>query len=404
MKKFLVPALSLIFLLAACNQNPKLEGTLKTQDFGTAGDDTAFEVTANSKGAFVIGFTKGSLDGPNKGDYDGFIRRYDGGVVWAQQFGTRFLDLAFYLTTTDAGDSYVLGLTDGALGFKLGGRDIFLRKYNVNGALQWTRQFGTSGTDDNADIALDSNNNIYTLTQDGANGSFVIRKWNSSGTVLQTIRNTTTFFCACWFTLDSLGNIYVSATLEVSGKLVARLYKYSSSGTLVFQKNVYVSSSNAITGDIKTDSANNLYILIGDDAIGKGLYLRKLDSNGTTLWTRLLESNSTNGGEFEGLAIDGSNNIYVTSETAGAFPGFSNAGGYDVSVLKYNASGTRLWASQFGGNGNDHSYGIAVSDAVYVAGSSSSNPNLVGDPNYGASDAYLAQLDPSTGALLGIDQ
>jgi Beta-propeller repeat len=115
------------FTLAACNQaadpiiqsNPDLtslnppQGQLKARDFGTAAYDSANGIAANASGVYVVGNTDGSLDGINKGNTDAFVRKYDGGVVWAQQFGTRDFDNAIGVALDTSGNSYVVGTTVG---------------------------------------------------------------------------------------------------------------------------------------------------------------------------------------------------------------------------------------------------------------------------------------------------
>lgn len=94
---------------------------------------------------------------------------------------------------SSAGISYVAGETRGALRFKVGGQDVFLRKYDASGALQWTRQFGTTSNDFARDVTLDGSGNAYVLSIDSGT-SFRIRKFNPSGKLLQTITNTVGVF------------------------------------------------------------------------------------------------------------------------------------------------------------------------------------------------------------------
>jgi hypothetical protein len=110
--------------------------------------------------------------------------------LWVQQFGTRGFEILSDIAVTPGGISYVAGTTTGALGFKIGGKtDSFLRKYDPNGVLHWTRQFGTPGLDQLADVALDSSNNVYVASVDTTT-TLVIRKFNANGTLLRTIINT----------------------------------------------------------------------------------------------------------------------------------------------------------------------------------------------------------------------
>jgi hypothetical protein len=405
-------------LLAACSSNPVApQGTLTRQDFGTTADDYATDVAAPKGGAspgvgaVVVGSTDGTLNGPNLGVRDAFIRRYDDGVGWAWQFGTRNYDFATDVAVTSTGISYVVGQTTGALRFKVGGYDVFLRKYAANGALQWTRQFGTTGSDFARDVSLDSSGNVYVLSKD-SNTSFTIRKFNASGRLLLTITNTeATVKDAPALDVDSTGNIFVLSQYDESPNVFGRIYKYSSAGTFVTA--TIFSGNNIRPHDLVVDSNDTITYSVynNEDASYGGGFVNRVDNALTKfLWSKSIEpaANVQTSSPYA-LALDSRNNVYVTGVTFGSYPGFSNAGSADIFVLKLaSATGNRLWTRQFGGNKEDRGSGIAVSDAVYVAGWSESNPNLVGDTNYcncsNSYDAFLAQLSAANGAVLGIDQ
>jgi hypothetical protein len=143
-----------------------------------------------------------------------------------------------------------------------------------------------------------------------------------------------------------------------------------------------------------------------DNSRNRGAFVRKVTNAGAILWTRRIEPTATGADSVpQALALDSQGNVTVTGFTFGAYPGFTNAGGFDIFVLQLNgATGARVWTRQIGGNATDSGNGIAVSDSVYVAGSSLSNPNLLGDSAYGSFDAFLAQFNRVGGAILGIDQ
>lgn len=412
MKEPIWIALLVTLFLTACSSEPQhsqaTNPPLTTNDFGTAGFDRAKDIAARKgSGVVVVGDTSGSLDGVNKGSGDAFIRSYDsGGVLWAQQFGTRGFDAATDVVVTPTGISYVAGQTDGALGFKKGntGTDFFLQRYNLNGLVQWTRQFGTSGFDNPFDIALDKSNNIYVLGQD-ANGT-VIRKFNETGVLLQTITNPDpNILNETALAVDSTGNIIVLTRYKIGTKGVAKLLRYNSSGVLLDSPTVFDPSGSLVVFDLIIDGGDNLYISVLDRLSNQGGFVRKLSSTGATLWTARIEPTSTSfSASPKALALDKNNNLYIVGDTTDAYSGFSNNGLADIFVLKYSATGARLWVQQFGNGGSDLGSAIAVSDAVYVAGESTSNPNLLGEASHGSIDAYVAQLDSATGTLLGIDQ
>ena len=81
-----------------------------------------------------------------------------------------------------------------------------------------------------------------------------------------------------------------------------------------------------------------------------------------------------------GIAVDGSGNVYVTGYSdatwngpAAAVPLHAHSGGaYDIFVLKLNSSGAYQWHTFYGSASNDVGCGIAVdgSGNVYVTGES----------------------------------
>jgi hypothetical protein len=67
---------------------------------------------------------------------------------WTRQFGTSNNDISFGVSADGLGNVYISGETDGNLeGTRAGSFDAFITKYNANGTLQWTQQFGTSEWD-----------------------------------------------------------------------------------------------------------------------------------------------------------------------------------------------------------------------------------------------------------------
>ncbi|HMC98087.1 MAG TPA: SBBP repeat-containing protein, partial [Flavobacteriales bacterium] len=103
----------------------------------------------------------------------------------------------------------------------------------------------------------------------------------------------------------------------------------------------------------------------------------------------------------EATAVDAAGNVYVAgstlSDAAIASGGHQNdqAGSYDAFLAKFDASGTRLWATYYGGPNDDFGYSCAV-DAdgnVYLAGQTFSSSAITSGGHqaaYGlAGDAYL---------------
>src|SRR6266545_7821355 len=132
------------------------------RQFGTDSFEYANAVATNGSAVYVAGLTGGSLEGgvPSNG-VDAFLRTYDvdGNVLWTRQFGSIDFDTALAVAV-DGTSAYVAGRTEGTIPgeMRLGGVDAFIRKYSVdrNGTVSWTRQFGTSAYDVASSLAVDA--------------------------------------------------------------------------------------------------------------------------------------------------------------------------------------------------------------------------------------------------------
>jgi hypothetical protein len=107
------------------------------------------------------------------------------------------------------------------------------------------------------------------------------------------------------------------------------------------------------------------------------------------------------------VTTDASNNIFVSGETvSGSFPVY-NAGTFyqaalngdeDVFILKFNAAGTRLWATFYGGDKKEGGYGITTdpSGNIFVTGYTESTDF----PKLNAGTFYQAALGGNEDAFI----
>ena len=163
------------------------------------------------------------------------------------------------------------------------------------------------------------------------------------------------------------------------------------------------------------------YVLLADNQVG--LKLAAYDTGRPLIIDPVLTYSTYLGGSGaelgRGVAVDSAKNVYVVGQTAsGDFPVTagviqnSNAGGNaDVFVAKFDPNGSLLFATYFGGSGQDRGFAIAVdAAAVYIAGdtdsTSTSFPVSAGaeQPNKGGNsadiDAFVAKLSKDGSTLL----
>jgi hypothetical protein len=234
--------------------------------------------------------------------------------------------------------------------------DFMLAKYDQAGSIQWAKRAVGAGDDEGMAVATDATGNIYVA------GNF-----DSPTLVLGTITLTNS---------STNGDIFV-AKYDPAGNVVwARSY----GGNLL--DNVASLKADNSGNTYVTGSFQSLSVLFGSYGVinsgNRDGYVTKIDPGGNPLWARLIAGSQNENGL--GVAVDGNGNVYV----AGDFNSsnltsytLTNAGGYDLFLGKYDASGNLLSSKLIGGSGNESCNFIECdgSGNVYIAGTFDS-PNL----------------------------
>lgn len=310
--------------------------------FGTAENDNVSGVAADATGVYVVGYTYGVLEGSNLGSSDIFVRKYDtgGNVVWTRQFGTSGTDWA-RAVAVDGNGVYVTGQVSGTLPGQTpaGGDDVVVRKYDLAGNEVWTRQFGTSGGDQAYGIAADTSG-VYVLGV--TNGNLVsqpqsrdgfLRKYTQDGTVVWTKQfgsSTTDDFTGV--AVNSSG-VYVSGgttgTLAGQTKLGGLwdgiVYKFDLNGNEVWTRQIGSSTEDYAYGV----SAASQWIYVAGYT-GSALIMWRYDINGNSLGTITVGTFATSA---YGAAADGSG-AYITGSSGGMQVGPNPIGDMDGYVFK----------------------------------------------------------------------
>jgi len=129
-----------------------------------------------------------------------------------------------------------------------------------------------------------------------------------------------------------------------------------------------------------------------------------MDAAGQThLWSQRFGGTDYDWGR--GVSVDGSGSVFTIGDFAGTvdFGGGPriSAGGRDIYLAKYDASGTHLWSHRFGSTGHDYGQSVAVdaSGNVIIAGYFNGAVDFGDGPltSAGSTDIFLAKYD-ATGA------
>jgi hypothetical protein len=245
-------------------------------------------------------------------------------VVWGRQFGSPTSDRAFGVAT-DSSDEYVVGTTSWGTTDSNG----FLSKFDPSGALQYEKAIVATGggllaVDANA-VAVDSSG-VYVGGQ--TRGLLGGKK---HGTVDAFVRR---------FTLD--GDV-----------LWTRQFGESNGGYAVYGLTIR-------DGMVYATGNAGPY-----DTGQRGMFLRKFDQSGHTLWMRQFGSGGT---DWSHDVTTDARYVYVTGSVYGKL-GKTWKGLNDIFVRAYTFAGAVAWTRQLGGTKNDEATGIASDgDGTYVVG------------------------------------
>lgn len=330
-----------------------------TRQLGTSFDDRSTDVSADHLGSvYISGYTRGSLNGQNAGFNDAFVSKYDaaGTLQWTRQLGTSSDEQGSAVSADGLGGVYITGSTYGNLGgTQIGNGDVFINKYNASGTLQWARLFGTTAQEGSGGISADGLGNLYvsgatTGSLGGANaGDYdaFVRKYNAEGTLQWTRQlGTSSPDFSRGLSADVLGNVYMSGYTygslggPIAGEYDAFLSKYNAAGTLQWTRQLGTAGPDVSNG-VSADGFGNVYIsgvtsgsLGGSSAGGYDAFVSKYDAAGTLLWTRHVGTNSFDGST--GVSVDGVGIVYVSGETGGSLGG-PNAGKTDAFLTKISS-------------------------------------------------------------------
>ncbi len=205
---------------------------------------------------------------------------------------------------------------------------------------------------------------------------------------------------------DSRGNIYATGYTKkanLDGNTNAGgsdivLSKYDSSFNKQWRK-LFGTSANDVGASLAIDSGDDVYVVggtLGDlegnrNAGGIDVFLMKFDASGNKLRTILV---GTSMNEYAtGVALDSNGNVYVSGITYGNLDGNTNVGQSDVFLMKFDASGNKLWTCLFGTIENDYGNTITVdtSDHIYVLGAT--HGSLDGRKNAGGIDLFVMKFN-----------
>lgn len=427
--------------------------------YGGLGTDTFFDVTCDSQGNIIaVGMFNSEITIADSvytpaGMTDIIVTKCDnnGDLIWTKTFGGLGDDCAYGVAIDPMNNVLITGYFSGEVGFSAfiltcnGARDIFALKLSPNGNVVWAARGGGSSTDTNSDIGrgidTDESGNVYicgtfrdsfswesmTLINNGNTDCFVLKldndgniqwvnKASSSGAdIAYNIRVKNDLYYVCGSFSTTILSIPPLTSLTGS-ETVSGFFTVGSTtdGAWQWGKTIYDTHVTA-TGiieiqDIDIDEADNIAVVgkynqtntLSLSVSGVDLFLAKYSPIGALTWAYRIGSSGTEPDNIR-LAHDAENNLIVAGGFTGSCSFNTQAtvvtyGLNDGFVLKVNTSGQTQWVKNFGGDNNDHCFGITVDAWGYpiVIGSFISTTvtwGTISANSNGLSDMFIAKLD-----------
>ncbi|MFN7913169.1 MAG: SBBP repeat-containing protein, partial [Bacteroidota bacterium] len=422
------------------NYNPELELIIDpltrlwgTYYGGTGSEEISYSTNADSNlDVYVIGHTQLSTStiiatsGAFQNNYAGgftdcFIAKFNtfGVRIFGTYYGGTASDYSYDCIVDASNNLFVVGRTNSSIGspfstigahqlnFAGGTTDAFITKFNGSGIRLWSTYYGGNGTEDAQSCTLDSNGDLYV-----------------SG---MTSSPTTT----------NIATASGHQTNYGGGTLDAFVVKFNTNGTRLWGT-YYGGNGDDYALGSATDPSGNLYV-VGSASSNTGTviatlgshqstygggngdgFIVKFTSSGTRIWSSYY-GGLANGEAAFSCSVDNSSNVYIVGNTsstvtsvistAGSHQQLFGGGGDDAFIAKFNAGGTRLWASYYGGTGTDRAYSSdcdALGNVYIVGFTDSNNGNSIATPGsyqvtygLGSQDAFVAQFNPSGSRIFG---
>ena len=330
-------------------------------------DDGSFIVVGQYKSTDIAGLE-------NKGDYDGYIVKYDkhGNKLWINSFGgSDYDDFTSVVETTDKGYLVVGEVCSSDINniTLVGDCDAIVIKYDKNGSVVWQKTYGSQYED------------YFTAIQKANDETYIVGgKYNSNGTILKIAENgeiklekeISTYSEVFFITTNPNGGYIIGDYTQSS---IIRVFdeefnlKWSTTNSNTSLNYIYVN-------DAVVDKKGNI-VVIGTHANsdGRKAYISKYDANGNLQWEKEYGSIKET---FNAIKLDENGNYKVVG---GKKVNTDSIQLSEAIIVTYDTEGNILHDESYSHEKGAWFYGMDyVSDEAYVyVGSSFENETSLAD-------------------------
>lgn len=308
-------------------------------------------------------------------------------------------DNALAVAVNDTGDVYVTGSSYGGAPASGGtDYDVTTVKYNAAGQEQWVRRFNGSGNQGDAarGLSLGPDGSVYITGyawEAVSAWDFITLKYDADGSLRWNVGYDNGFGAdrAAAIASDSQGNVYVTG--ESWGGASGFDYvtiSYNSEGDRRWLDRYNGPQNGAESPtDIAAGADGSCWVTGTSTGVNNtDATTLRYDATGSRVWASRFNGSGNGPDIGKSLAVDGAGNSYVAGVTQTA------QNGSDYLALKYGPTGVQLWSAVYNGasGASDQANDIAVRNGkVYVTGQSGNNAGGSG---------FATQKYSESGALL----
>lgn len=368
-------------LLIISSISPAQEITFQ-KTIGGVRSDYGYAIYNTVDGGYI---TVGRTSSFNQSDDDVYLTKTDSGgnLIWTKALGGANTDIGYDIQQT-ADEGYIItGITTS---FGLATANVYLIKTNSNGDPDWSKAF-SGGYGQSVRETADSgyiiagynynppNSDDITLIRTDLHGDTLWTK-NIGGTETdraQSVRQTQD------------GGYIITGQTASFGAAYNEIFliKTNIAGNIIWSK-TYGGSDNDYARDVQ-QTFDGGYVITGytwSFGFGSGdVYVVKTDSSGDLLWANA----------YGGAGYDLGNSITQTSDGGYIVTGTTDsygAGNEDVYLIKIDSNGSLLWSKTYGGSNSEEGYSVhQTSDSGYTI---TGNISSAGS---GGEDVYLVKTD-----------
>ena len=359
-----------------------------TRTYGGAGDEYGYSVRQTQDGGYIVAGRSAS--------YGNLVQVYliktsaSGDTLWTRTYGGAGDEYGRSVQQTSDGGYIVAGWT-----FSFGNaQQAYLIKTNAGGDTLWTRTYGGGGDDGGGSVQQTSDggyivagwtgsfgygDQVYLIKTDAYGDTLWTRSYGGEGADLALSVQQT----------SDEGYIVAGYTTSFGDSFQVYLIKTNASGDTIWTRSFGGAGDDGSRSAEQTSDSG--YIVAGyTTSFGDSsqVYLIKTSASGDSIWAR------TYGGRND----DVGSSVQQTSDTGYIVAGeaYSSGRGFEVYLVKTNASGDTLWTRNYGGASGDHAYSVQQThDAGYiVAGRTASFGNQY--------QVYLIKMDAN--GSIGVEE